>query len=146
MIKLSKIADYGIVVLAHLVQEQGALKTATSLSQTTLLPEPTVSKVLKLLAKGKIIRSVRGMNGGYILDRSPEDISVAEIIAVLDGPIALTACVDGDNERCLLKDRCGMETCWQTVNETILQSLRALSFARMLAESDRFCQYQKKGI
>src|SRR3546814_17505309 len=84
----------------------------------TALPAPTVSKILKMLAKGGLVESRRGVNGGYVLTRRPEDISAAEIIAALDGPVALTACVDGAVGDCNVESLCpqiGRASCRERV-------------------------------
>ena len=92
MIKVSKLADYAVVVLAMLAQSDTAQMNASGVSAKTGLPEPTVAKVLKLLAKEEIVRSIRGVNGGYKLSMSPDSVNVAQIIKAIDGPIMLTAC------------------------------------------------------
>src|SRR3546814_13373922 len=85
--------------MSQMSRDRGAGATAPDLAEATALPAPTVSKILKMLAKGGLVESRRGVNGGYVLTRRPEDISAAEIIAALDGPVALTACVDRSEER-----------------------------------------------
>src|SRR3546814_16349653 len=82
--------DYGVVVMSQMSRDRGAVATAPDLAEATALPAPTVSKILKMLVKGGLVESRRGVNGGYVLTRRPEDISAAEIIAALDGPGLLT--------------------------------------------------------
>src|SRR5438105_4816657 len=92
MIRFSKLTDYGIVLLTHFARVGGCdegLCSVAQLSERTKIPEPTVSKVLKLLTRAEILISHRGVNGGYALARRPEEINVVEIISALDGPIAL---------------------------------------------------------
>lgn len=130
-------ADYGVVILAELAREPGALNTASALAESTGLPEPTVSKVLKLLCSGGVLRSVRGAGGGYFLDRGPERVSVAAIVSALDGPIALTSCVNGHEDPCEARNSCTLSGCWDMVNATILSSLERITLADMLTESRR---------
>ncbi len=93
MIRLSKLTDYGLVLMSYAARNKGrTVHTARELSLESGLPLPTVSKLLKLLLQAGFLVSHRGTNGGYSLAREPEDISVAEIIAALEGPIALTEC------------------------------------------------------
>ena len=98
MLKLSKMTDYAVVILADMAEHNNkhndTLLSAHSLAQNTKLPEPTVSKVLKLLSKHNLVASSRGVNGGYALNKSPEDINMVHVIRATDGPINLTACVD----------------------------------------------------
>src|SRR5438445_3165090 len=93
MIRLGKLTDYGLVLMTHIAQNHDRLlRPARELAVESRLPLPTVSKLLKELLQGGLLASHRGIKGGYILARMPREISVAEIIAVLEGPIALTEC------------------------------------------------------
>lgn len=138
MIKLSRLADYGVVILAEMARSgTGTLSTASALSTALGLPEPTVSKVLKLLCSGGVLGSIRGMNGGYFLKETPERIPVVLIVTALDGPITLTTCVSGHNDPCAARDRCSLSGCWDMVNAAIHTALESLTLADMLAESRR---------
>jgi FeS assembly SUF system regulator len=132
MIKLSKMADYAVVILAEMSRRDGKLCTAGQLAGKTSLPEPTVAKVLKLLARGEIIISTRGAAGGYKLGQSPDQISVATIVTALDGPIALTACVDGSEECCSHSPRCPIKDQWAPVNNAMKAALESVSLAQMI--------------
>jgi len=93
MIRVTKQTDYGMLMLAHMGRSRnGRLHTARELSEETGLPGPMVSKILKHMARSGIIGSHRGVNGGYSLDRSVEEISVASLIEALEGPIGMTTC------------------------------------------------------
>ncbi len=136
MIKVSRLADYAVVVLsAFLEGEQGEarLLSAMSVSTNTKLPEPTVAKILKLLARGGILRSVRGAGGGYALSRLSSDITVADVIAAVEGPVALTACVEGATERCDYAPLCPANGRWNDVNAAILKALENVSLRDMVA-------------
>ena len=99
MLRLSKLTDYAVVVLVRLSREAG-VQTSPGIAASTGIPEPTVAKVLKTLAAGGLVASQRGARGGYRLLRSLAQIPVADVIAAVDGPIALTACVDGSTTEC----------------------------------------------
>jgi FeS assembly SUF system regulator len=129
MIKVSKLADYAVVVLAALANSDTHM-TAGGISLKTGLPEPTVAKVLKLLAKDDILHSIRGASGGYKLAATPEKITVAKIIAVVDGPISLTACVDGNS--CNFESRCAVKGRWNGVNHAIKGALEGVTLADMM--------------
>lgn len=125
-------ADYAVVILAEMARRDGKLCTAGQLAGKTTLPEPTVAKVLKLLARGDIIVSTRGAAGGYKLGRSPDEISVATIVTALDGPIALTSCVDGNEECCSHAPTCPIKEQWTPVNNAMRAALESVSLANMI--------------
>jgi FeS assembly SUF system regulator len=130
MIRLNRLTDYAIVVLSQMGRDQ-AVRTAPQLAHETGVPVPTVAKLLKTLASDGIIQSHRGATGGYALDRAPEEITVAQIIASLEGPIALTACVEGSGNHCDVESLCPMRGNWEKVNRAIRTALEALTLADM---------------
>lgn len=132
MIKLSKLTDYSVVILAEMARGQGALMTASGLAVASNLPEPTVAKVLKLLARGAVISSVRGANGGYVLSKRPEEISVAAVITALEGPVMLTDCVTSGGGCCHEKT-CAVKGQWDPVNEAMRLALENVTLAQMMA-------------
>ena len=131
MIKVSKLADYAVVVLATLARSENGLMTAPAISAQSGLPEPTVAKVLKLLAKEDILQSARGASGGYKLLAPPGEISIAKIVSAVDGPISLTACVAGSSETCGYEGRCAVKGRWNGVNHAIRQALENVTLADM---------------
>lgn len=132
MIKLSKMTDYAVVILAEMASRNGQLLSAAGLAASTKLPEPTVSKILKLLTKHTIVKSKRGINGGYNLIKTPMEINMAAVITALDGPIALTACVDQATECCERADSCSMKGQWNPVNMAMQKALEDVSLAQMM--------------
>ncbi|MDP9096258.1 MAG: SUF system Fe-S cluster assembly regulator [Pseudomonadota bacterium] len=132
MLRLSKLADYAVVVLARLSFE-GAVQTSPGIAAATGLPEPTVAKVLKGLAGGGLVASQRGARGGYRLARSLDQIHVGDVIAAIDGPVHLTACVDGARDRCEAEDVCGCRGGWDRVNDVVMQALGTISIADIVA-------------
>ena len=119
------------MVLAQMAQDKGALLSASVLSERAGLPEPTVSKVLKLLGKAEIIESVRGVSGGYRLDKSAQNVPVTTIIGAIEGPIALTACVDDNDDSCALQGVCAMNGRWNPVNKALHSALSEVTLADM---------------
>ncbi len=93
MIKLSRLADYGVALMTSMAEDTDRVHNVFDMSVATGLPTPTVSKVLATLARNGLLLSVRGAKGGYRLGRMPQGISVADIIIAIDGPIALTQCL-----------------------------------------------------
>lgn len=132
MIKLSKLTDYAVVILAEMSAGEGRLLTASGLSEKTGLPEPTVAKVLKLLARAELISSSRGVNGGYALSKVPTEINMASVIAALEGPVQLTSCVDGTDECCSHSQSCSMKGKWNPVNDAMQKALENVSLAQMI--------------
>jgi Rrf2 family protein len=100
MLRLSKLTDYAVVVLVRLAGGLEGVQTSPGIAAATGIPEPTVAKVLKTLAAGDLVSSQRGAKGGYRLNRDLSAIPIADVIAAIDGPIALTACVDGALTSC----------------------------------------------
>ncbi len=135
MLRLSKLTDYAVVVLIRLAEgpRSGgeAVQTSPGISAVTGVPEPTVAKVLKALAASSMVASLRGARGGYRLLKPLTAISVADVIAAIDGPIALTACVDGHKGMCEVEKLCAVKGRWDLVNEQIYQALSSITLADM---------------
>lgn len=121
-----------MIVLADMAGRNGTLVSAATLAESTNLPEPTVSKILKLLARHNIITSTRGMNGGYSLRSRPDEISMAVIIEATDGPIALTACVDQSTSCCDHAPNCSMKGQWDPVNQAMFSALEKVTLLQMM--------------
>lgn len=130
MLRLSKLTDYAVVVLVRLASAEG-VQTSPGIAATTGIPEPTVAKVLKTLAAGGLVASQRGARGGYRLLRPLAAIPVADVIATIDGPIALAACVDGSAIECESRGLCPVRGRWDPVNDAIHQALSAITLADM---------------
>lgn len=132
MIKLSKMTDYAVVILAEMTAQGDELLNVSGLAVKTGLSEPTVSKILKLLNKHAIVESKRGANGGYLLVKKPNEIDMASIITALDGPIALTACVEQSKQCCDRASNCSMKGQWNPVNIAMQKALEEVSLAQMM--------------
>lgn len=133
MFRLNRLTDYAVVVMTQLATRCDQTLSAQQLSRDTAVPLPTVSKVLNLLAKGGLITSHRGASGGYVLTRPAVDISVAAIIEAIEGPIALTACVDGSADSCGVESLCPMRGTWDRVNHAIQSALDDVTLQEMTA-------------
>ena len=130
MLRLSKLTDYAVVVLVRLSGGE-VVQTSPGIAATTGIPEPTVAKVLKALAGSGLVASQRGARGGYRLMRPLAAIPISDVIAAVDGPIALTACVEGSGTGCECQELCPMRGRWDPVNEAIQQALSAITLADM---------------
>lgn len=136
MIRLGKLTDYAIVVMVQLAREgDNASRSAPVLAEKTGLPEPTVSKVLKTLARENLVTSVRGAQGGYKLANEPGQLSVRAIIEAVEGPIAIVSCVEGTNDPCQAESRCPTKGKWDPVNRAIRSALEELTLADMMTQS-----------
>ncbi|MBI1206171.1 MAG: SUF system Fe-S cluster assembly regulator [Azospirillum sp.] len=133
MIKLSKLTDYAVVVLTEMARQTPVVVTVPQLAERTGVPSPTVAKILKTMVPAGLMTSQRGAAGGYRLSRAAEEISIAEIITALDGPIALTACVHGVETVCGVESLCPMRGNWEMVNQAVRNALEAVSLADMMA-------------
>ena len=131
MIRLNRLTDYGVVLMVQLSRSGDRVLTARQLSAETGVPLPTVAKILKQLTSARLITSQRGAGGGYALSRAADDISAAQIIAVLEGPVVLTACVEDSLEHCCIEALCPMSGNWNKVNLAIRGALEAVTLADM---------------
>ena len=126
MLRMSKLTDYGLVLLTHMAQEGApAMRTAQDLAGRSQVPLPTTSKLLKELSKAGIVVSHRGRHGGYSLARPPHQISVAAVVEALEGPVALTECstVAGG---CSLEAVCVARGHWGPISKAIHRTLQRL--------------------
>lgn len=129
MIRASRLADYGVVLAGHMAARPEMFYNAVDLAAVTQLPSPTVSKVLAALTRAGVLVSHRGARGGYRLARAPKDISAAEIVAALDGPIAMTLCIEHGDGACEVETSCPSRRGWNRINAAIRKALEEVSLA-----------------
>ena len=130
--RLSKVTDYGIVLLAQLARsEDPSSQNAHKLALEVNLPVPMASKILKSLARHAILDSHRGAKGGYRLARPPAQISVAEMIAALEGPLGITECTLG-TDLCVHEGSCAVQGPWEVINRVIRESLEIITLADLI--------------
>jgi len=131
MLRISKLTDYAILMMVEMTRDGGML-SAHAVAERIHVETPTASKVLKLLAGSGLLESYRGANGGYRVNREASDISVAEIIAAIEGPIAMTEC-SVEEGLCSQEDQCELRGNWQRISLAVAQALREVSLAEMSA-------------
>ena len=129
--RLSNLADYAVVMLAAAARAGSTRLSATSLAEETGLPLPTVQKLVGRLAAAGVIVSSRGTGGGFDLARSPENISLADIVEAVEGPIAMTACVEQGRHDCALETDCRVKPHWGAVNDALKGALAGVSLATL---------------
>ena len=135
MIRLSRLSDYGIVLMAQLAgRAGGAPSNAREVAALVHLPLPVVSKVLKALARRGLLVSHRGAKGGFSLARPPSEISVAEMIAALEGPIGLTQCAAHPGQ-CVQEASCHVREPWQRINSVVRRSLAEVTLADLVTHA-----------
>lgn len=133
MIRMSKLADYGLVLMTQFLRysEGGTNLSARQMALETDLPLPMVSKVLKVLTRAGLLVSHRGANGGYGLSRHPKKISVGEILGALEGPVAMTECLEQEGD-CRQQQFCPVRTNWERINFAVTNVLDAITLADMV--------------
>lgn len=129
MLRISKLTDYAILVMVELSRE-GERLSAPALADRVGIEFPTASKVLKLLAGAGLLTSYRGPAGGYSVVKPPADVSVAEVIAAIEGPIAMTEC-SVEQGLCSQEERCELRSNWQRISVAVARALENVSLAEM---------------
>lgn len=132
MMRMTKQADYGIVLMTHMAQSPSRRFTAPELASETQIPLPMVSKILKILTRAGLLSSHRGVKGGYSLAGEPRRISVATMIAALDGPIAFTECIEDAPGSCSQEAFCRLRYNWQQINDAVRLALEGISLADLV--------------
>jgi len=130
MIRMTRMTDYSIVLMTYCARHlDRPIHTTRDLAAEAHLPLPTVGKILKLLARNGLMQSHRGVKGGYALARRPDQITIAEVIVALEGPIAITDCSGELTHRCELECTCPVGGNWQLINEAVRRALGELTLA-----------------
>jgi FeS assembly SUF system regulator len=139
MFRMSKMTDYGLVLLTELAQEEGSTRTARELAEATRVPLPSVSKVLKGLQGAGLLVSHRGSLGGYGLARPAAAIPLTLVITTLEGPVGITECVQhtGIEPSCELESVCRVRGHWRIINQAIHDALGRLTVADLCAPTPR---------
>jgi len=133
MLRMGKLTDYGIVLMSYLAENTATHHNAHTLSEAVRVPLPTVRKVLKALSQYGLLDSERGAHGGYSLNKAPRDISIAEVITAIEGPIALTECVSKESH-CEQEVHCVVQTNWERINSAVYHALDEVKLSNMLVE------------
>ncbi len=135
MLRISRLSDYSFILLESILRNQGRNFSASELAAMTALPLPTVAKVLKLLARGGLLKSCRGAAGGYVLGQPAETMTVAQVLTALEGPLALTACVESAVETCQAESLCPLRGRWNQVNNAVRRALESVTLADLVRDA-----------
>jgi FeS assembly SUF system regulator len=130
MLRISKLTDYATVILARLAARPDQRFTAAQLAADTRLAAPTVSKLLKQLQRRDLVHSTRGLYGGYLLARPASQITAAQILDALEGPVALTECASSESH-CCIETTCLVSRAWQRVNLAVRRSLQEITLTEL---------------
>ena len=138
MLKLNRLTDYAILVLGVLHSRQGVWLSSSQIADAAQLTQATAAKVIKALVAAGLVETHRGTRGGCQLARPVSDISIAEVVEAIEGPIALTACVDGAEEPCSVQQGCFMGGNWNRVNTALRDALLSVSLADLFDPATLF--------
>ncbi len=135
--RLSSMADYAVVTMSAASRHCGAMSvsgmrvSAAELAAETGLPAPTVQKLVSKLTAAGLLRSVRGVGGGLQLARPAAAITLADIVEAVEGPIALTACVEHGKHDCALEQTCTVRPHWDLVNDAMRGALANIPLTQL---------------
>ena len=133
MLRLSKKADYGLLALRHLAASRRDAVSAREMAESYDLPPELLAKVLQLLVRAKLLSSMQGIRGGYALAKTPAEISVADVILAIDGPMTVTACSESDHS-CDQYQKCNIRDPLWKLKDRIVSALSATSVAELAAD------------
>ena len=145
MLRISKLTDYGTVVLAQLANGQGGFASAAEVAAATGIGLPTVSKLLKALARAGLLTSIRGSHGGYQLSRPARQITAASVIDALEGPVSITEC-SGSDSHCDFESVCNVGSAWQRINIAIRRALDDISLDDLLRSNSPTRRFESAGL
>lgn len=130
MFRISKLTDYGTMMMVYLAKQNGCLKTAKDITLYTKIALPTVTKLLKILTREKLLHSQRGIHGGYCLALAPESISIVSVIEAIEGHIGMTECSTKESH-CCLEHHCITRQNWRYISQVIYNALQNITLAQM---------------
>jgi FeS assembly SUF system regulator len=138
MVRLSRLADYAVMVMTHIAQNDRQAHTAAGIAMATQLPMPTVAKILAQLRRADLLASKRGVKGGYVLAQKATAISAGAIVAAVDGPLALTQCSRPGIHSCAVELRCPSRAGLHRINLAMRKALDDMSLADIVISPPAF--------
>ena len=135
--KISTKGRYGLRILMDLALHQSDKpRLIRDIAKSQQISEKYISRLVIALRKAGMVRSVRGVNGGFHLAMKPEDITLLDVIEVMEGPLSIVDCVSAP-KRCKLSENCAPREVWCKLNEDIRDLMRGTTLADVLASYDR---------
>ncbi len=144
MIRLSNLADYAVVLMSTIAARPDELHTAATLNADTKVPLPTVSKILGKLAKADLLASHRGIGGGFSMSGDKDEISIADIIEAVDGPVQLTNCLGEEDTSCDYEPVCSTRSKWDKINNAVYEALNNVPLSEMVPEPYDFFPHKEE--
>jgi len=138
MIKLSNLADYAVVLMSNIAARPNDVHTAVELNVDTKVPLPTVSKILGKMARAGLLKSNRGIGGGFSMNSDIENISIADIIEAVDGPVKLTNCLAEHDNNCDYEPICLTRNKWDKINSAVYEALNSVLLSEMVSDTYDF--------
>ena len=138
MLRLNRMTDYAILVLGVLHGRPDVLLSSAQIAQHAQLTQATAAKIIKALGSAGLVATIRGTKGGCQLALPASAISIADVIEAIEGPIALTACVEGAEEPCSVQQGCFMSGSWNHINGAIRSALDGVSLSDLFSPSNMF--------
>ena len=139
MLKLSKKADYGLMALQHIASHpfddvsRARVVNTKEIAEEYHIPAELLAKVLQTLAKSGIIESHNGPKGGYLLGKSPREITIAQVLESLEGPLGMMDCShEKDGDPCMQREHCNIRTPLLKIQSSIYQLLNSMTLQDMM--------------
>ena len=131
MLRITKMTDYAVLILANLALHDNKLLTAKEIASETHISLPTTQKILKKLNRKNLVISKQGVSGGYSLDPETKKISVATLLEKLDGDLSITQCSSNDDQ-CEVEDFCNIGNAWQMINQRVQWALNDITLGDLI--------------
>lgn len=131
MLRITKMTDYAVLILANLALHDNKLLTAKEIASETHISLPTTQKILKKLNRKNLVISKQGVSGGYSLDPETKKLSVATLLEKLDGDLSITQCSSNDDQ-CEVEDFCNIGNAWQMINQRVQWALNDITLGDLI--------------
>ena len=134
--KLSTKGRYGVKAMVDLALHYGDTPVSIkTISQRQNISEYYLEQLFSPLRKAKLIKSVRGAQGGYVLNSAPKDITVAEVMYVLEGHIEISDCIEGTE--CDKTDYCATRLLWEKIKNSIDEVMESITLQDIVDDYNR---------
>ncbi len=134
--KLSTKGRYGVKAMVDLALHYGDTPVSIkTISQRQNISEYYLEQLFSPLRKAKLIKSIRGAQGGYVLNSAPKDITVAEVMYVLEGPIEISDCIEGSE--CDKTDYCATRLLWEKIKNSIDEVMESITLQDIVDDYNR---------
>ncbi len=133
MFRINKLADYATVIMSFMAHQPQETYSAAAIAIRLDIAQPTVAKIMKLLARGSLLGAQRGANGGYVLGRRPSEISIADVVEAIEGvPLGLTECSVTPGV-CAQESTCAIRENWQNLSAAVRRGLEGVTLADLVS-------------